>query len=574
MAFSAVFIYQITDKYSAKIRAMKRVTDELRRKIAVTGAGMVKLGGTVGKLSTRLANLRTGFLAMTSARGLQAVIKESAKFEHSLNRVAAFSQASSEEMLSLAKTARKLGIETKFSATEVADAMAVLSKKGFDTSKILGTLPTILTMATAGDIELARASDIVTGSMFAFSLGTEKAAHIADVYAITATRTATDMEQLNAAMINAAPLAAAAGVKFEELSALIGIMANKNIRGSISGTLLMNSFRNLVAPTKDAIKTMQKFGFKKAEITDSSGQLVDFIKVLELFDERGVGIQEFFRIFQIRGAKAVAALQGQNKPLRELLSLYIENTGAAENMAAIIQSGIIKSLTESKSAWEGLKEAIGKGLEPITKGVLAAFTAMSRFVAKHPKFAKTLGIVLAVLTVILSVITIVGVVLAAIAGFITVVGIISGAAIATGAAIIAIIAGVVAIAIMLWKIIKDLIEIGKLLFTIWLNGTKKWLNRFKLLGQAIKEKILAPLKHISNLWGEVQEFFGKDTKHELSSTMIAPDNLNSSNTVTVVSVIKGNIDVNDRTRGNVGVSSRGGAIPLNVNTDAGYSMAG
>jgi TP901 family phage tail tape measure protein len=574
MAFSAAFIYQITDKYSDKIRTMRRVTDEFRLRMAVTGEGMVKLGGKIGKLSTRLANLRTGFLAMATTRALKSTIEESIAFERALNKVAAVTQASSSEMLTLAKNARKLGLETKFSATQAAEGMVMLGQRGFDVTKILQTLPDVLTMATAGDLELAEASKMVTGTMYAFELGTENAARIADVYAITAAKTASTMNDLNAAMINAAPLAHAAGLSFEEVAALVGIMSNKNIMGSKSGTLLMNAFRNIVKPTREAIDTLKKFKFRKDEWTDETGKIVDFVKVLELFQERGIGIAEIFKIFQVRGAKGTAALMGQTEAIRALLKQYELQEITAKRMAAVMQSGIIGTATEAKSSWEGMKEAIGKGLEPITIGVLEAVTAMNRFIARHPAFAKTLGIVLVVIAVVLTIVTLVGVVLAAIAGLITVIGIIGGAAIGAGAVIIGIIAGVIAIVVMLINIVKNIIEISKMFFIIWLDGTKKFLGQIRLVGKVLKYMLLNPIDSALSAWNTLKGFFGKGSKHELSSTMISPDSLSTSNVITVNSVIKGSIDINDRTGGRASIATGGGDVPLNVNTDAGYSMQG
>jgi len=617
MAFSATFAYNIVDRYTTKIKAMRKATQRFRDNVKVTSGSIQKLGSKLGRMSTKLANLRTGFAAMMAGRGLKAAVTESINFERAMNKVAAVTQATASQMIQLRKEARLLGLTTKFSSVEAAQGMAMLGQRGFKTIKILDTLPSVLTMATAGEIELAEAAKMVTGTMYAFELGAEKASHIADIYALTAANTASAMEDLNGAMVNAAPLAHAAGISFEETAALIGIMSNKNIMGSASGTLLMNAFRNLVKPSNDAIKVLKKFGFKKNEVTDASGQIVDFTNLLELFHKRGIRIQEIFRIFQLRGAKGTAALMGQTKAVRLLIEKYKEQIGAAEKMADVMLWGIVRPSVEAKSAWEGMKEAIGKAIEPITKKVFKMVTAFARFVAQRPKLAKFIGVFLIMTSVVLGLVTLIGVLLASLAGVILVLGPLGAGLIGVGAAgASGFGAMAVAVNAALWPIllivlaITAIVTVVALLITYWdeivayIKKTPGWVlgilavffplvgsmalmikywdkikKAIKIVGTYLKaffltiwDDILARIAKVVAVWKAIKGFFGGGDKTELSSTAISPGDLGTDNKIRVENVITGSIDINDRSGMASVPTTGGGIIPLNLAPVTGYSM--
>jgi len=56
------------------------------------------------------------------------------------------------------------------SAKECAEALNYLALAGYDTQQMCDTLPTVLNLATAGDIDLASASDMVTDAMSALDI--------------------------------------------------------------------------------------------------------------------------------------------------------------------------------------------------------------------------------------------------------------------------------------------------------------------------------------------------------------------------------------------------------------------
>ena len=89
-----------------------------------------------------------------------------------------------------------MGAKTAFSATECAQALNYLALAGYNTQQMCDTLPIVLNLAAAGDMELATASDMVTDAMSALGMGVDQAGKMVDQMSKTASTTNTSVSQL------------------------------------------------------------------------------------------------------------------------------------------------------------------------------------------------------------------------------------------------------------------------------------------------------------------------------------------------------------------------------------------
>src|SRR5690625_5053047 len=103
-------------------------------------------------------------------------------------------------MASLCDKAREMGGSTKFSASEAADGLYYMSLAGWDTNQMLDAIEPTLELAAAANMDLARASDIVTDAMAMFGMEAEEAGRMTDTLAASSSSTNTDVEQLGEAL--------------------------------------------------------------------------------------------------------------------------------------------------------------------------------------------------------------------------------------------------------------------------------------------------------------------------------------------------------------------------------------
>lgn len=552
MAFSAAFQYKIVGDaaYKAKIKALAGATSAFRKATQTAGNTVQKTGMDIGKLSTRLANLRTGFAAMMLTMGLKDIASSSLEFEKAMNAVEGRVSATTEQMILMRQAALDLGHDTKFSAIQAAEAQAVLAQRGYKTQQILNLMPDISTLATAGVLDLSEATDMLTGTLKIFGMGMEHANRVTNVLALTATNTANSMPDLINGLKKAGPLGHAAGVGFEDMTAMLGIMGDKMLRGSDAGTLLMNSFRNLIKTTRDSEKRMMELGITKDAVTDAEGRLVDMVTLLQKFEEAGAGVGDIFEIFQIRGAKAFAVMLQQSPQIRGLIELYNDQSNAAERLAEIMSKGVVRAAFESSSAWKNLRISMGKSMEPMTIRIMQLVDLFSTFALKQPWLQRIVVTFMAITTVLLQMVTIFGVVLASIAG-ITIamkfLGIVSLATFGTAA---------LAAGIFLAKLVIILAVVAVLLEAL----PKMW-GDIKDISELFKQWYLAEGYGPIGSPGEVG---GQRMSSPLSAMAADPNSVASTNKMVVENVVKGSIEIIDRTSGRVNLSDGGGTIPMNL----------
>ena len=181
-------------------------------------------------------------------------------FDSAMSKVKATSSASAEDMELLRDKAKEMGSETKFSATESAEALNFMAMAGWKTNEMLEGIEGVMDLAAASGEELATTSDIVTDALTALSMSAEESGHFADVLASASSNANTNVSLMGESFKYVAPVAGAMGSSAEDLAIALGLMANSGIKGSQSGNALKNSLVNLIRPTAQQAQAMSNLG--------------------------------------------------------------------------------------------------------------------------------------------------------------------------------------------------------------------------------------------------------------------------------------------------------------------------
>lgn len=106
----------------------------------------------------------------------------------------------------MSRNIRKVGVDTKFTTTEVAGAAKYLGMAGLNIEDINNSIKPIANLAIIGDAPLDRMADIVTNIQTAYGLDSSKMPQIADVLTSITTSTNTNVLEMGEAMKFAAPM--------------------------------------------------------------------------------------------------------------------------------------------------------------------------------------------------------------------------------------------------------------------------------------------------------------------------------------------------------------------------------
>lgn len=331
------------------------------------------------------------FGAISGAVGL--AVKEFGNFEQAMSSVNAITGASANEFDQLTNKAKELGRTTAFTAQEAAEAMTFLGMAGFDTAEILETVDGTLSLAAASGIELGRAADIASNVLTGFRLETDETARVVDVLAKTITSSNTDMEQLSEAMKYFAPTAATFGVSVEEASAVVGLLGNAGLQGSISTRALATSMARLAKPSNEMLDVM---GELNLEFFDANGEFVGMEKTIRQLETAFATLtpqQQASALTTLFGAQAVkqwnVLVAGGADELGNFTTQLENAGGAAEEMAQKKLDNLKGAFTLLKSAISGVGIELGGVFAPVVRSVAEAITPLATKLAEwiqaHPQ---------------------------------------------------------------------------------------------------------------------------------------------------------------------------------------------
>ena len=382
---------KLQDRVSSPIAKVKSKTEKFN-KTEATAKLKVKdeASGVVEKVQSKfnsfskfafkkMAALATAGAVALGGLGIGSSIKTFSQFEQGLSNVKAVTRATSTEMKVLKDTAKQLGATTAWSAVEVTQAEELLGQAGFNVKETTSALPGLLSLASAGSLDLATATDIASGTLRAFNINASQTSHVADVLALSASATNSDVTDLGETMKYAAPVAQALGISFEDTAAASGLLSNANIKGSQAGTILRQTMARLASPTKEAAELMEEYGINAF---DAQGNMKPLSGVIDNLNSSLGNLTSQKRadiistIFGTESMSGVLALMNQGgQSLGDLSKKLKEAKGAANEMAETKLDNLAGQWTILQSAVEGMKIELGEKLAPYAKEFVTWFTA-------------------------------------------------------------------------------------------------------------------------------------------------------------------------------------------------------
>lgn len=221
------------------------------------------------------------------ALGFGVAAKKMAEFEQRMALVRSLiPHVSDEEMGQLAHAALTVGQAYGFSANEVADAEAELAKAGVSVKQMLsGALIGALTLAAAGQEDVASATETATIAMTQFHLQARDIPHVADLFAAGADRALGSVSDLSEAFKYGGLAASQAGFSIEETVGTLAELAQAGQIGSTAGSGLAMMLQNLVKPSDEAQSWLDRLHIT---LYDANGQFVSATELAgQLHDKLG-----------------------------------------------------------------------------------------------------------------------------------------------------------------------------------------------------------------------------------------------------------------------------------------------
>lgn len=368
----------LRDEASAGITHIKEELTSLTGKAYTVMVNVKQNTGGIAGLTEKAGNavsgVASGMLMNTSMQmagaagigfGIYDAIKSYADFEKEMSAVKAISGATGAEFDMLTEKARQMGADTKFSATESAQAFEYMAMAGWKTDDMMNGIEGVMNLAAASGEDLGRVSDIVTDALTAFGLKASDSAHFADVLAAAATSSNTNVGMMGETFKYVAPLAGALKYDVEDVATAIGVMANSGVKASEAGTSLRSIFTRLAKPPKDAAKALDALGIS---IKNDDGTIKPFMQTMEEMRDKFSGLTDDQKVqyaASIAGQEAMSGLlaimNASEGDFEKVANAIDHANGSAEKMAKTRMDNLAGDIELVGGAWDQFVQTIMKG---------------------------------------------------------------------------------------------------------------------------------------------------------------------------------------------------------------------
>jgi len=335
-------IYRMSLMLTADIRGFTTNLDRAQTKLNKFNVLATKAGASL----TRGLGLAFGYVATQA-------VKAAAEFNRSNTLLRQIVGAGG--IGALTDEANRLGRQSIFMATEVSAAQLELAKLGFRAEEINSVLGRTVKLATVFGTELDDTSKTIAATVRQFGLtlrgaeGLENVARVTDVMAAAFANSALDLEKFKQAMKNVGPTANATGLDLEKTTALLAVLANRAVDGSLGGTKLRSTLSDLAKQFPDVQQAVDSL----------AGGTLEYSQLVELLNKRAALIGAVF--------------QDAGDEIEDFERILRAASGSLDAMNEGIEQELFFNVEKLKNAFNSISRDIGDSLAPLVQSLADAF---------------------------------------------------------------------------------------------------------------------------------------------------------------------------------------------------------
>ncbi|MCK5236331.1 MAG: phage tail tape measure protein, partial [Deltaproteobacteria bacterium] len=342
-------------------------------------------------------------LAMTATGaaivgGLGLALKSAVGFESAMREVNTMIGLSQTEFEEFSKDVQDLSAELGVNAVDSAKALYQAISAGVPKENVLEFLRIATEAAIGGVTDTETAVDGLTTVINAFKLPMSDAQKVADIMFTTVKGGKTTFDELSASMFQVAPIAAASGVSFEEVSGALATMTKQGVPTTVAVTQLRQAMVALQKPTTLMSKTISDLGYETGQAMLEELGFAETIDMLR--DSTHGSNEELLTMFgSVEAGAAILALTGDNaQTFADDLDAMTNSTGAATGAFEEMEESAGRQMDSLKAAFSDVAMTVGNVLIPVLTGIVDKIKPIieniKNWISEHP--ALTRGIVLVV----------------------------------------------------------------------------------------------------------------------------------------------------------------------------------
>ena len=335
--------------------------------------------GTGNAMASAMAIGTTAVLAGTAAvaGGVAYSVSKFADFDEAMTKSTSIMEGLSDSLKeTMANNARDMARDSVFSAEQIAESYYFLGSAGLDAQQSIASLPAVTAFATAGNFDLALATDLLTDAQIALGMASTDAAmnlenmtRISDALAKSSVLANATIQQFSESLTNdAATAMGSLNIELETGLAVLSAYASKGKKGAEAGNLFGRAIRLL---SSSAIKNAEAFKEMGIEVFDSEGNAKNFIDIIGQMEQAMAGMSDEMRKvtlttlgFEALAQKSITPLLGMTDAMRGYENTLKGAGGTTKQVAEKQMNTLNKQLTLLGSEFGELALLIGGEFAP------------------------------------------------------------------------------------------------------------------------------------------------------------------------------------------------------------------
>jgi TP901 family phage tail tape measure protein len=254
-------------------------------------------------------------------------------FDAAMTKIVSLVGISSDEVAGMRDSVLKLSSATGKSATELADALFVVTSAGLRGESALKALDASAKASASGLGETADIARSVAGALNAYGPAMLDAGRATDIIVATARAGNFETSQFAAALGRVLPFAKQAGASLEEVGGAVALLTRTNGDAAQSVTQISALMRAFVVPTEEAKKALADAGLSASDMRDRIGR-DGLASALQFLDRELGGNRE--QLGKLLGSSEAAGaafqiLDADSKTLAETFGVVTDSVGMTED---------------------------------------------------------------------------------------------------------------------------------------------------------------------------------------------------------------------------------------------------
>lgn len=329
-------------------------------------------------------------------------VQEYVQYDDVMREVQALGEYDDKTMRILNEYNKTIAQSSRYTMDQAAQAEVMMAQLGLNMDQTQTLMPTVMSLATAANIDLADSLNYLYYTLNALGMPMEYANTLSDQMSKTAAISAADIDTLGRSMQRLGSGAQFFAGGSSEILAILGGISQfgEDMQGRDAGTQLRNFMLTLLAPTQSKDKLIQSLRVTEEEWAEFEAYMedagIDVANTADAMSELGLSVYdsttgELKPAIQIIGelAASLSTLSEADKNemlgnlfgkrttttalnLMEALGTIIAykeqiesgSAGYTESMAGTMEGGLGGALREFAAAWDAFQTTIGETVAP------------------------------------------------------------------------------------------------------------------------------------------------------------------------------------------------------------------